>query len=99
MLFRSFNFIIAVGLILALLSCALISRDIGDIKCEKSHVEENIYRVKCWGQGDVSPLAVQSKFQDYSMNVCRDNGYAYFAFGGEEPALSTSYGSIIECTE
>lgn len=99
MQFRLLYFIIAIGFLLAFSSCSLKYRNIGDIECENAHVEENIYRVKCWGQSDVSPLAVQSKFQDYAMNVCRDNGYSYFAFSGEEPALSISYGSIVECTE
>ena len=80
-------------------SCALLSKSFKDIECENSRIEKNIFRVKCWGDGDADPLEVQSAFQDYAMNVCRKNGYSYFSFDGGEPELSISYDSIINCTE
>ena len=89
--------IVVISLVLA--SCAWTSRRDGAIECENFHVDKNIYRVVCKGENDVSPVIVQSEFQDHATKVCRENGYGYYAISGEPPALSISYGAIIECAE
>ena len=89
--------IVVISLVLA--SCAGTSRRDGAIECENFHVDENIYRVVCKGENDVSPVTVQSEFQDHATKVCRENGYGYYAISGETPPLSTSYAAIIECTD
>ena len=89
--------IVVISLVLA--SCVGTFRRDGAIECENFHVDENIYRVVCKGENDVSPVTVQSEFQDHATKVCRENGYGYYAISGEPPALSISYGAIIECAE